>query len=82
MPNNNYKNVIPIFDIDKLRFTSNSKNVVTECSPGYSGIGCSITCPPPLFGEHCQNICDCSSIEYCDFILGCLKSKFIYVCAY
>lgn len=51
--------------------------VVTECSPGYTGTGCSIKCPKPLFGENCQKICNCSALEFCDFIFGCLKSKYM-----
>lgn len=56
--------------------TNNSNIVVTECSPGYTGVGCSIRCSHPLFGDNCQKICMCSPEEFCDFIYGCLKSKF------
>lgn len=51
--------------------------VFTECLPGYTGVGCTIKCSPPLFGEYCQNICMCSPEEFCDFVYGCLKSKYI-----
>lgn len=49
----------------------------SECSLGYSGPGCFIDCPYPLYGENCQNLCNCSTTEYCNFMLGCLKSKYI-----
>lgn len=49
----------------------------SECSPGYSGPGCFIACPYPLYGENCQNICNCSATESCNFMFGCLESKYI-----
>lgn len=49
----------------------------TECSPGYSGVGCSIKCFYPLFGENCQKVCSCSPVEFCDYMHGCLKSKYV-----
>lgn len=49
--------------------------VFAECSPGYTGVECTITCLYPLFGENCQKICSCSPEEVCDFVSGCLKGK-------
>lgn len=49
---------------------------LSECNPGYSGPGCVISCPFPLYGENCQNICKCSATKYCNFIYGCLESKY------
>lgn len=60
-------------------YTSNSGTVFAECSPGFTGVGCSIKCFYPLFGENCLRICSCSPVEFCDFIFGCLKRKFIRV---
>lgn len=48
--------------------------VFAECSPGYTGVGCTITCHYPLYGEYCQNICSCSP-EVCAFVSGCLKGR-------
>nr|XP_034331943.1 uncharacterized protein LOC117691026 [Crassostrea gigas] len=59
---------------DGYKWDSAVDNCV-ECSPGYSGPGCFITCPYPLYGENCQNICNCSSTEYCDFMFGCLEKQ-------
>lgn len=63
----------------KKLYTSNSGTVFAECSPGFTGVGCSIKCSYPLFGENCLRICSCSPVEFCDFIFGCLKRKFIRV---
>lgn len=49
------------------------ENDCVKCLPGYTGVGCTIKCSPPLFGEYCQNICMCSPEEFCDFVYGCLK---------
>lgn len=49
----------------------------SECSPGYSGPGCIIACPYPLYGKNCQNKCTCSTTEYCNFMSGCLKGKYM-----
>lgn len=51
--------------------------VVIECSPGYTGIGCFVKCPSPLYGKHCQKMCMCSTMEYCDFVFGCLQGKYL-----
>lgn len=59
----------------KKNCTSNSSMIVTECRAGYTGVGCYITCPYPLYGEYCQEVCSCSLMEFCDFVSGCLKSK-------
>lgn len=57
--------------------TSNSGIFFVECNPGYTGVGCSIKCSHPLFGENCQRVCTCSPVEICDFVSGCLKSKYM-----
>lgn len=68
-----------LFSILKKKCTRNSNIVVTECSPGYTGVGCNITCYNLLYGDNCQRVCTCSPEEFCDFMYGCLKSKFIRV---
>lgn len=45
-----------------------------DCSPGYTGIECTLQCPYPLFGKDCQKLCKCLETE-CSFVSGCLKSK-------
>lgn len=56
---------------------SNSGTVFAECSPGYTGVGCTIKCSFPLYGENCLKVCSCSPVELCDFKSGCLKSKYM-----
>lgn len=68
-----------IISFRKKLYTSNSGTVFAECSPGFTGVGCSIKCSYPLFGENCLRICSCSPVEFCDFIFGCLKRKSIRV---
>ena len=41
-----------------------------ECSSGYGGPNCSITCPYPTYGDGCQGLCDCDN-ETCDASTGC-----------
>ena len=47
---------------------------ISECSPGYTGIGCTLRCPYPLFGQICKEVCKCSKME-CSFVSGCLNGK-------
>lgn len=54
--------------------------VFVECSLGFIGVGCFIKCFYLLFGENCLRICLCLLVEFCDFIFGCFKCKFICVC--
>lgn len=60
-----------------ILYTFNSCIVVLECSPGYTGPECSTKCPVPLYGNNCQKICTCSPMEFCDFVSGCLRSKYM-----
>lgn len=59
-----------------VKFSTNWSLFIVECRPGFSGPGCFITCPHPLYGKDCQDICKCSQTEYCDFMSGCLESKY------
>lgn len=62
-----WENNVPVIQV---RFFS-------ECNPGYTSVDCTMKCPFPLYGENCQNICSCSPVELCDFVSGCLKSKYV-----
>ncbi|XP_052677389.1 multiple epidermal growth factor-like domains protein 10 [Crassostrea angulata] len=46
----------------------------TRCKPGFYRINCNKTCPYPLFGYGCQQMCNCSN-EVCDFTIGCSKDE-------
>ena len=37
---------------------------------GYTGVGCTIKCSHPYYGDECSSKCDCPQ-ELCDFVLGC-----------
>lgn len=63
-----WKNNVPVIQV---RF------FFSECSPGYTGVGCTIKCSFPLYGENCLKVCLCSPVELCDFMFGCLKSKYV-----
>lgn len=54
-----YKNKMFIFDIELNKEYSNSSMFLfffAECSLCYTGVGCSIKCFHPLFGENCQSM--------------------------
>lgn len=66
-----------------VRYASKIKTTlcftISECSPGYTGIGCTLRCPYPLFGQICKEVCKCSKIE-CSFVSGCLNGKENFDC--
>ena len=61
-----------------VRYASKIKTTlcftISECSPGHTGVGCTLRCPYPLFGQICKEVCKCSKME-CNFVSGCLNGK-------
>ncbi|XP_078334363.1 laminin subunit alpha lam-3-like isoform X1 [Crassostrea virginica] len=54
-----------------LGYTWNpSSQSCEKCTPGYTGLNCTIRCPYPSYGENCQRNCTCSK-EDCDVSTGC-----------
>nr|XP_022286422.1 multiple epidermal growth factor-like domains protein 10 isoform X2 [Crassostrea virginica] len=54
-----------------LGYTWNpSSQSCEKCTPGYTGLNCTIRCPYPSYGENCQRKCNCSK-EDCDVSTGC-----------
>lgn len=47
--------------------------ILIACEKGYIGPNCKIKCPFPLYGFHCQMICNCIA-KYCDPVNGCERS--------
>lgn len=45
-------------------------NTFLECPIGYHRNHCSEKCIYPVYGEDCQNICECNK-NFCDFAFGC-----------
>lgn len=41
--------------------------------PGYIGINCTTSCPPPTYGHACQSFCDCKE-DMCDVSTGCTQN--------
>lgn len=44
------------------------------CTPGYSGVNCSLPCPYPSYGVDCQQSCNCIQ-NLCDVSTGCMNSN-------
>lgn len=41
-----------------------------SCLPGYTGRNCESYCPPNLFGNKCENECNCHNGATCNPING------------
>ena len=44
--------------------------MISGCPPGYTGNACSMPCPPPSYGEGCEQ--SCGSCLPCHHVNGCL----------
>lgn len=47
-----------------------------ECLDGFYGNECSKKCNNGLYGERCGNICNCSAVQFCHHITGCIVGKY------
>ncbi|XP_048771525.2 multiple epidermal growth factor-like domains protein 10 [Ostrea edulis] len=52
---------------------NNETKQCIECSLGYHGENCQMTCPYPSFGRLCQSECKCDN-ALCDVAIGCTPS--------